>query len=135
VQAIELNWVAVIASAFIVYVLGAIWYSPVLFARQWMQLIGRTDEQTSGGGAPVALIVQAVVTVIAAATTAVVVAWSHASGPIEGAGVGLLLSLGLIASDHLKLVAFEHRALPLFAINNAYTVIALVIIGAITATW
>lgn len=133
--AVQLNWVAVIGSAFIVYVLGAIWYSPVLFARPWMQLTGASEEQMRGGGGPMALIVQAVVTVIAAAATAVVVAWSQASGPIEGAAVGLLLGLGLVVTDHLKLVAFEHRALPLFAINNAYTLIGLIIVGAITATW
>ena len=135
--AVHLNWVAVLAAAFTVYVLGAIWYSPVAFARPWGRLIGMTEEQMRGAGASpaIALIVQAVVTVITAATLAVVVAWSGAGNPFEGASVGLLLGIGLIVADHAKLVAFEHRPLALFAINNVYTLLALMVIGAIEGTW
>ena len=58
-----------------------------------------------------------------------------AHNPLEGAAVGLLLGGGLIATDHVKLLAFEQRSPRLFAINNAYTLLALMIMGAILGLW
>src|SRR5437667_249954 len=36
----NVNIVAVLVAALLTFVLGAFWYSPVLFARQWMLLVG-----------------------------------------------------------------------------------------------
>jgi hypothetical protein len=36
----ELNWLAVLIGAAIYFVLGALWYSPMLFARPWQRSIG-----------------------------------------------------------------------------------------------
>jgi hypothetical protein len=132
---VQLNWVAIMVAAFASFVGGAIWYSPVLFARRWATLIGMTEEQREGAGPAVALVLQAFVTVITAAIVAVVVSWSGADNPLEGAGVGALLGAGLIAVDHAKLLVFERRPLALFAINNGYTVLSLVAIGALEAVW
>ena len=55
---------------------------------------------------PIAMVVQAVVMVATAAVIAVVVAWSGANNIIEGIGVGVLLGVGLMVSDHTKLVTF-----------------------------
>jgi hypothetical protein len=49
--------------------------------------------------------------------------------------VGLIFGAGLIAADQLKLVLFERRPPTLWAINNGYTVIAFVVMGAILAVW
>jgi hypothetical protein len=131
----HMNWVAIMVAAFAAFVGGAIWYSPVLFAKRWSELIGMTSESQQSGGMAVALIIQAVQTVVAAAVLAVVVSWSGSDNPLEGAGVGALLAGGLIALDHVKLLVFERRSPELFAINNGYTVLAFVLIGAIEATW
>src|SRR5439155_1112369 len=41
----NVNILAVIVAAVATFVLGAVWYSPVLFAKQWMQAHGYTPEQ------------------------------------------------------------------------------------------
>ena len=133
-HSVDLNWVAIMVAAFIAYVGGAIWYSPVLFSNTWARLVNLSQEQMSSG-APIAMVVQAVVTVATAAVIAVVIAWSGANNIIEGIGVGVLLGVGLVVSDHAKLVAFERRSLRLFAINNGYTVLAFAVMGAIIALW
>src|SRR2546428_11141128 len=43
--AANVNVLAVIVAALATFVLGAVWYSPVLFAKQWMQAHGYTPEQ------------------------------------------------------------------------------------------
>lgn len=132
---VQMNWVAIIVAAFVAFVGGAIWYSPVLFARRWAALVGMTEDQQNGAGAAVAMVFQAVITVVSAAVLAVVVSWSGADNPLEGAGVGALLGGALIALDQTKLLVFERRPLALFAINNGYTILAMVVMGAIIGTW
>jgi hypothetical protein len=131
---VELNWVAIVVAAFVVYVLGAVWYSPVLFARPWMRVAGMSEADVQSGSV-IALVVQAVVTMITSAVLAVVVSWSGADNPLEGAAVGLLLGAGLVAIDHTKLLAFERRPPALFAINNGYTVLGFIIMASIVAIW
>jgi hypothetical protein len=133
-NAVELNWVAIMVAAFVVYVFAAAWYSPVLFIKRWQELTKVTDEQMQRRFIP-ALVVQAVQTVVTAAIVAVVVSWAGANNPLEGAAIGLLLGGGLVALDHTKLVAFEYRPVALFAINNGATVLAFMIMGAILAWW
>ena len=41
----NVNIVAVLIAALLTFVLGAFWYSPILFARQWMQAQGYTPEK------------------------------------------------------------------------------------------
>ena len=41
----NVNIVAVLVAALVTFVLGAFWYSPVLFARQWMQAQGYSPEK------------------------------------------------------------------------------------------
>jgi Protein of unknown function (DUF1761) len=41
-QDVDLNWIAMIVAAILPMVLGAVWYSPVLFAERWIQTVGRT---------------------------------------------------------------------------------------------
>lgn len=131
----HMNWVAIMVAAFVAFVGGAIWYSPVLFAKRWSELVGLTEESASSGGMAVAMILQAVQAVAAAAVIAVVVSWSGSDNPLEGAGVGALLGGGIVALDHVKLLVFERRSPVLFGINNGYTLLAFVLIGAIEATW
>jgi hypothetical protein len=42
---IDINYFAVVAAAVATFFLGWLWYSPVLFARQWMNAHGHTSEK------------------------------------------------------------------------------------------
>ena len=41
----EVNWIAILVAALLSFVLGGIWYSPVLFGKAWQREAGLTDEQ------------------------------------------------------------------------------------------
>ncbi|RPI66461.1 MAG: DUF1761 family protein [Ignavibacteriales bacterium] len=43
--AVEINYLAVFVSAVIIFLLGGLWYSPVLFAKPWMSVINKTEEE------------------------------------------------------------------------------------------
>ena len=42
----NLNWLAIIVAAVSAFVLGGLWYSPLLFAKRWMKETGITEEST-----------------------------------------------------------------------------------------
>jgi hypothetical protein len=41
----QLNFLAILVAAVAAFVLGALWYSPVLFAKQWMKAHGYTPDK------------------------------------------------------------------------------------------
>ena len=45
----EINYYVVLVSALAFFVIGAIWYSPVLFANSWLKELGITKEDMAKG--------------------------------------------------------------------------------------
>lgn len=49
----EINYLAVVAAAISSFLLGGLWYSPIIFLKPWMAAMGRTDESSNGHPAKV----------------------------------------------------------------------------------
>jgi len=49
----SVNFVSIIVAALAYMLLGALWYSPVLFGNAWMKGIGKTKEQVTADASPV----------------------------------------------------------------------------------
>ena len=45
----EVNWIAIVVAAVASFLLGGLWYSPVLFGKAWQRETGLTDEQLKKG--------------------------------------------------------------------------------------
>ena len=45
----QVNYYAVLVCGILMFMLGGLWYSPALFAKRWMQLIGKTEEELPAG--------------------------------------------------------------------------------------
>lgn len=45
----EMNWIAILVSALIPLVVGALWYNPKVLGKAWMQASGVTEEQVQNG--------------------------------------------------------------------------------------
>ena len=44
----QINWLAVFAAALSTFLIGGLWYSPVLFGKVWMRVNGFSEEQVAG---------------------------------------------------------------------------------------
>ena len=67
----QVNYLAVLAGGLAIFMLGGLWYSPVLFAKRWMSLQGVSEAEMkakSQGSAPI-LYLQAFI-------TGVIVSWA-----------------------------------------------------------
>jgi Protein of unknown function (DUF1761) len=132
-QDVDLNWIAILVAALVPIVLGALWYSPVLFADPWLRAVGRTPEEL--GGAAVGYALSVVSAVLSAYVLARIVKWAEVDDLWNGALVGLLVWTGFVATVLAVTTFFGGRPRTLWLINAGYQLVALVLMGAILGAW
>lgn len=130
-----INHLAVIVCAIILWILGAIWYSPVLFAKKWSELIGVKREPGRREGLLLGMTASLIGDVVMSFILANIIVWSHTVGFGNGAVIGVLVWIGFIAAPNLPQGLYEKRPFKLFSINSGYWLLGLLIIGSILASW
>lgn len=88
----EVNWLAVIVGGIIYFALGALWYSPMLFARPWQRSIGWDPERTPPQMSPTTYVVPFIAYLVMAAAVGTIAA---AAGS-DNIGEGVVHALGLL---------------------------------------
>jgi hypothetical protein len=129
----QVSLIAVLVAAIVMFIIGALWYG-ALFGRQWRALQGVAEgSQMTGMG--VTLAGGFVVNLIMAYVLARLVV--HYGTPSLGEGVltGLLAWVGFGATITANQILYERRPWLLWAINNGYLLIGLVVMGAILGWW
>ena len=133
-HSITINWAAFAVAVIAQFVLGALWYSPLLFVKAWQSETGHTP-QDIGKRMPTALPGQ----LIGAAVTAFVlvhfIRYAGADTALAGAAVGLFAWLGFTAMPAMGYVLFGSRKLKLSLIDNGYHLAGVVLMGAILGGW
>ncbi|MEO8295698.1 MAG: DUF1761 domain-containing protein [Gemmatimonadota bacterium] len=127
----------VVVAALAAWLIGAVWYSPLLFAKAWVKAHGYTDEKIAAmranagktyAGSFVAFLLMAGVLSI----------FLHHLGvddPMDGIGwsfhawLGFALPLGFIAW------IYSDKAIATFLIDTGYQLTYLVVMGAILGAW
>jgi hypothetical protein len=132
-KSVDMNYLAVLVAAIVPMVLGALWYSPLLFADRWMRAVGRTREEL--GDAALGYLLSAVAALVTSYALARVVRWAEVDDLLNGALVGLLAWLGFVATVLAVTTYFGGRPRELWLINAGYQLVALVLIGAIHGAW
>ncbi len=138
IQAIlTLSPVAVLAVALLGFCLGAIWYSPLLFVKAWMEEMKITPESAKAGSGRFGRVMAGAVlcTVVSTFTLAALLAAHRVQGVLKGAELGLLVGAGLVAAREGTNALFEGRTLRHFLITAGHDVALCVVQGAILAVW
>jgi hypothetical protein len=137
-----INYLAVLVSAFIMFALGGLWYSPALFAKRWVALQGKTEEQMRAEAAaanmPLLYTIAFVCAFIQAWVMAMVI--GHMSqvaemGVAHAVIFSALLWLGFAGSTSYASAIFSGQPKALWAINSFYNLVSFVIAGIILAVW
>jgi len=126
------NWLAVIVATIAMFGLGALWYSPVLFVKQWAKAAGLEIDYEKRGNFAAILGISFVLTLIVAANLA------FFTMPLDfGGTVAAALAAGLgFASFSLAIIAlFERRPLAYVLINGGYLTIGFLLMGIILGLW
>jgi hypothetical protein len=129
----QINYLAVVAAALASFVLGGLWYSPILFGAAWQRAAGLSDERLKSGSMPVIFGGAFVLALIASFVFAMFLGPKPALPFATGAGfaAGLCWVAASFGINYL----FERRPFRLFAINGGYHTLQFTLIGLILGLW
>lgn len=131
---LHFNHWSLLVSAVILWLLGATWYSPLLFAKPWTAIVGRPMGEKPKGVVH-GMIASFVGDLLVAFVLAHVVYWSGADGFAMGAFIGFLTWLGFMVAPLYPQRIYEGRPFKYFAINSGYWLTGLVVVGGLLSTW
>jgi Protein of unknown function (DUF1761) len=134
---VGINILAVVAAAMATFALGAVWYSPLLFAKQWVAAHGYTPEKLAAmrKGAGPAYAVTFACWVVMAAALALLAHRLGVQSALGGLKLGALCWAGFAATVGLSGHVFSERRLAVFLIDAGYQLVSLLAMGVIVALW
>jgi hypothetical protein len=133
----DVNWFAIIVAAVAAFAIGALWYSPRLFGRQWMAAHGHTPEKLaamqSSMGKTYAF--SFVTYLIMAMVIALLMGLTAASTAIQGVVLAVLAWLGFGFTIGLNTNLYSDKPAAAFMIDAGYQFVHVIVMGAIIGAW
>ena len=137
-----INYLAVLVAAIIIFALGGLWYSPVLFSRRWLALQNKTEEQmraeAAGANLPVMYVIAFVCSFLQAWVLAMVIGHMSQVADMSIAHAAIfsaLLWVGLAGATSYATAMFSGAPRQLWLINSLYNLVSFVIAGILLAVW
>jgi Na+/proline symporter len=131
-----LNYLAVLVAAIANFAIGALWFSPLLFAKPWMRAVGISEASAQGRSGMGFILVSAFVCeLIMAFALAVFLRAANIRGAAAGLIAGFLVALGLIVMAIGTNYLFEGKSIGLFGIVAGHVCVTCAAMGAILGGW
>lgn len=125
----DIDYLAVLAAALSAFLVGGVWYSPVLFSKAWQKETGLSDEQIAGANMARTFGLTFILSLIAA------LVFHLFLGPqidiATGALYGFAAGAAWIGTSFGTSYLFEQRSFKLFAINAGYHTVQFTVMGAV----
>ena len=130
----KVNIWAVILAGFSYLLIGALWYSPLLFGKQWIKLNGFTDEDFKSNK-PMWMIT--LLSFLSAAVASFVISMILGPNPNAsfGAIIGASIAIFWITMSKLTNVLFENQPFNLFLLHAGFDLVSFMVMGAIVGYW
>lgn len=128
----SLNWLAVFIAAILSFVVGGLWYSPLLFGKAWLKEMGFADEDMQGDMARI-FGLSFVASLVIAINLAMFLGpdaslgWGLAAGALAGVG-WVAMAIGII-------YLFSRHSLKLYFIDAGYNVVTFTLMGGLLGLW
>src|SRR6516165_7222576 len=134
----HVNYVAVLVSGIAIFILGGLWYSPLLFAKKWMALMGITEENikaASNKSMPLMYLTVFICGLVTAWVLAMVLNHFENLTVLKGAMIAGLCWLGFPGTTSFGTALFSLKPKELWLINSGYNLVSFVIAGVIESVW
>ena len=129
-----INHIAVFVCAVMSLVIGAVWWSPLLFSKAWQKENGLTDEQLAGANLPKTFGLTFLLAWLMSYNLAFFLG-AHGTTWQWGLIAGLLTGVGWVAAMFIVIAIFEQRSLKYILINCGYIIVYFAVIGFILGIW
>jgi hypothetical protein len=129
----NLNWLAVFVAALSTFVIGGIWYSPLLFVNSWMAANKLKTDDLKGSNQLVVFGVSFILAFIMSLNLALFIGTSASISFAIMASA--LTAIGWILPAMGIIALFEKRSLAYFLINGGYMLVSFIVMGLIIGVW
>lgn len=133
---VEVNFIAVLLAAVVNMAIGFVWYSPVMFAKKWMKLMGYTtesmkkDQKEMGKWYGLSFLVALVTGYVLTHVMVLSENFFHYPMLQTGLTTAFWMWLGFVMPVQLTSTIFsKEKNLELFAINTGYQLLAMLAMG------
>ncbi len=128
----QLNIWAVLLAAVVKFFIGGLWYSPILFGKQWMTATGLKEDELGSPAKP--MIITALLGVVTAFTLSVLITLANPDFA-QSIALGFVVAIGIVVAMLAPHFLFEGRSMRLFAIYAGQHVVELMVMAAIIGGW
>lgn len=136
---IQVNYLAILLAAIISFLVGIIWYSPFIFGKRRMKEAGKSEEELKNSSRPIIYVLTFIAWCISSYVLAVMIDYAVDvfSKPafLYGMLASFLCWFGFAAALSLVHNLSANRFSVLWLIDSGYTLVAMLISGAILAEW
>lgn len=134
---LHINILAVLVAAVATFGIGALWYSPFLFGKQWIAFNDVTPDKVEAmrKGAVRLYGISFLCYVVLAAVFAILIRMVHLQTVLAGAKMGGMLWVGFVATLGLTANLYSGRSLKAFALDAGYQLVFMVVMGLILTAW
>ncbi|MEZ4722527.1 MAG: DUF1761 domain-containing protein [Flavobacteriales bacterium] len=129
----EINHLATIAAALSDFLVGGLWYSPILFFKPWKEANGLTDEKLKESKPAITFSVVGIMSLVISYNLAFFLS-EEGTDAAWGATAGFLAGMWA-ASAFVIIGMFELRSLKYHLVNIGYLLVAFTLKGFIIGIW
>lgn len=131
----EVNYLVVVVAAVVAFVIGGAWYSPMLFQKRWMHLLGAKFGDKSSFSPMQAMAVEFVTSLVTAYVLANFVSMLNITTLSGALQLGFWSWVGFQVPIFLGIVVFERGHFQLFLINAGFRLVGLLAMSAVLGLW
>ena len=134
----DINYLLVLLAAIVSMLVGAAWYSPLLFGNEWQKFSKLSPEDLERArqkGTGKYYLLQFCATLLMSYIVGLLVCFLHATSFSDGAKIGFWLWLGIAAPVLLGSVLWERKSVLVYLIDIGHYLASLVLMGGILGIW
>ena len=133
-----INFWPILISAIVSFGVGALWYSPILFGKDWLALMKISEKDIQDAQTKTmwkSYAAHFVANILSVGVLAFIIAISQATDATDGTLLGLVMWLGFVVPVGVSNLLWRKDPMKLVLIDTLQTLANLVISGAIIGAW
>lgn len=134
----QFNYTAVVASSCIFFIIGSLWFSPLLFSSIWIKELKDHNVKLTEPSTNV-LVSKMLLTFsanfVASLAMAYLVNLTNSTSAISGLCLGITAVFGFVLTSIGSVFIWENRSLKLFFIDAGYPALGIIISAIILSVW
>lgn len=132
----NIKWLHVLVAALAYFIVGAIWYSPLLFSKKWAEAAGiQLDDSANKADMPMMMITSFVMMFIACVGLDILIQRLPAIDAMGGLKLGILVGICFAVTSIATSYVYQRKPRILTSIDGLYHVIGISLSAMILAGW